>query len=79
MKHSKYIIFVVEGIETPVLFNPIIRHKDMIIAHWKPVSAGFCYRKDDGNFHVWGRSESFGIPARPADNDILNNFIEYDC
>jgi hypothetical protein len=81
---SKYIIFECHGgLETPVIFSPVLQHKEMKVSIGKPISAGFCKIKGldlDGKpiYSVWGESESLKLKCREEDYKILNSFIQYD-
>lgn len=79
-KQSKYIIVNTYGLEMPIVFNPVLQHKD-VANGLRPVSAGFCYRNDHpiGSFSVYGESVSLGIKSRPEDKGILEKYLEYDC
>jgi hypothetical protein len=78
MKHSKYIILD-NDLETPIVFSPLLEHVD--VAAGKPViSAGMCYRAEDGVFGTYGESVSLQVKSRPEkDPEILNRYLEYDC
>lgn len=78
MTKSKYIIVDENGIELPVIFNPILNHKT-IAGSQRVVAAGFCLpSSSDGKYKTWGASVSLGLASRPQDASILNDFLAYD-
>lgn len=74
---SKYIIIKDNGLEMPVVFNPLIDHSTIAGAN-KVVSAGFCRCNIDGYHSVWGESVKLRIKSRPEDADILDKMLEYE-
>ncbi len=75
---AKYIIVNELHVELPIVFNPIMDHGNVAAIGMKVVSAGFCRRKADGSFSVWGKSVSLNIGSRPEDAEILQTRLEYD-
>ena len=82
---SKYIIFENSlGMELPVVFSPLIEHRDIKLndSSFKPVSAGFCLLAQYEPYYdsVWGESVSLRLESRPdIDAKILNKYLQYDC
>jgi hypothetical protein len=76
----KYIIFEMDGIDSPVIFPPWVHHKT--IAHnlsGKVISAGFIRMGEgSGRLYVWGQSKSLGVKSRPvADLDIILRALDF--
>ena len=76
-KLSKYIIVDNRGLEMPIVFNPILEHR-RIAENFGVVSAGWCYRDDQGNFHCHGESVGLKIKSRPEDDPIIEKYLEYN-
>ena len=75
---SKYIIIDRDGLEYPIVFNPILGHDSFISFNIKAVSAGFCQLGEDGKWVAWGKSVALKLNSRPEDEKILNTFLEID-
>lgn len=77
MKKAKYIIINHLELETPIIFSPLLNHKD--VANGQTVlSAGFCNLNESGQWKTWGKSISLNISSQPDDNLILNNCLMLD-
>jgi len=68
---SKYIIIKQAGMEVPVVFSPVLSHKQMA-GMTKVESAGYCQLDIAGRWVAGGSSDSLDLSARPQDADILN-------
>lgn len=64
---SKYIVFEVNGLETIVLFEVVVKHSEVSIQWGKPVSAGFF--TEDGQ--CYGHSESLKLDSRGEEDSRL--------
>ena len=71
---SKYIIIKHAGTEVPVVFSPVLSHKQMA-GMTKVESAGYCELNIAGLWVAGGRSDSLDLSARPQDTDILNECL----
>ena len=72
---SKYIIIKHGGIEIPLVFSPLLLHKD--VAGKRTVkSAGFCGLNAIGKWIAGGKSASLELSARPQDAEILNAHLD---
>ena len=81
-KKSKYIIFEMRGgLEVPMVFSPLIQHREITVVGGKPISAGFCSLDEHEPYYdsVYGESISLKLKSRKEDADILNKYLEYDC
>ena len=78
LRNSKYVVFELQGLEVPVVFSPLITHKDVRVGDAKVVSAGFCDIDENGNYFVWGESVSLEKKCRPQDVDLLNALLSLD-
>ena len=85
---SKYIIFENScGLEIPVIFSPLIQHKDINLNdfNFKPVAAGFClfmgsHYNGSPFYSCWGESVSLKLTSRgKQDSEILDRYLQYDC
>ena len=68
---SKYIIIKHAGTEVPLVFSPVLSHKQ-VAGMTKVASAGYCQLDIAGCWVTGGRSDSLDLSARPQDADILN-------
>ncbi len=76
---SKYIIIETWVCPLPYVFSDLVSHDDF--AHrigGKPISAGFCYITEDGQYQTYGKSISLNLESRPEDTNILNKFLVGD-
>jgi hypothetical protein len=71
---SKYIIIKHAGTEVPVVFSPLLSHKQMA-GMTEVESAGYCELNIAGLWVTGGRSDSLGLSSRPQDTDILNAYL----
>lgn len=67
----KYVIVEKDGVETPVVFSPLLLHEHMT-GKSKVKSAGYCELDVTGSWNVNGQSVSLNCSARPQDAEILN-------
>lgn len=74
---SKYLILSVMGCELPVVFSPIIDHSTIAGTN-TVVSAGFCYRRRNGTYEVWGKSISLKKGSRLEDSEIISRTLEFN-
>lgn len=72
---SKYLIVLSYGLELPIVFNPILDH-GAIAGQLKVISAGFCYRCDNGAYSVFGESITLKKKSRPEDAEIIQKYLE---
>lgn len=71
---SKYIIIKHAGTEVPLVFSPVLSHKQ--VAGTAAVeSAGYCELDIAGLWGTGGRSDSLDLCSRPQDADILNGCL----
>lgn len=68
---AKYIIFTNNGIDLPVIFNPILKHEDVKVQGWQPISAGFCSFGTIG-WRCFGKSVSLKLESNKTDEMVLN-------
>ena len=68
---SKYIIIKHGDTEVPLVFSPLLSHKQ-VAGMTQVQSAGYCELDIAGRWLTGGRSESLGLSARPQDVGILN-------
>ena len=72
---SKYIIIIKHaGTEVPVVFSPVLSHKQMA-GMTEVESAGYCELDIAGLWVAGGSSDSLGLSSRPQDADILNGCL----
>ena len=71
---SKYIIIKHAGTEVPVVFSPVLSHKQMA-GMTEVESAGYCELDIAGLWVAGGSSDSLGLSSRPQDTDILNAYL----
>ena len=74
MTRSKYILIMVEGCETPIVFPVWCKHSDiaraLVGADGEVLSAGFVeFYADGGNAHVETLGESTSLKLAPGGND----------
>jgi hypothetical protein len=68
----KYIVFIFQGNEIPVMFPGIITHYDFAQNFPFPVvSAGFVRVEDDGSLTAYGESVSLEKKSRERDSVLL--------
>ena len=81
---NKYIIIMISGIETPILFPETMNHSDVARGLCfgsvdNVVSAGFWNTTvtTDGyvEYHAWGDSYTLKMKSREEDSAILNRFF----
>jgi hypothetical protein len=71
---SKYIIIKHAGREVPLVFSPLLSHKQVAgVMHVE--SAGYCELDIAGRWVTGGRSDSLALSARPQDVGILNESL----
>ena len=68
---SKYIIIKHAGTEVPLVFSPVLSHKQ-VAGMTEVKSAGYCELNIAGRWVAGGSSDSLGLSSRPQDTDILN-------
>lgn len=68
---SKYIIIKHAETEVPLVFSPLLSHKQ-VAGMTKVESAGYCELDIAGQWIANGRSDSLELISRPQDADILN-------
>ena len=68
---SKYIIIKHAETEVPLVFSPLLSHKQAA-GMTKVESAGYCQLDIAGRWVAGGSSDSLDLSARPQDADILN-------
>ena len=68
---SKYIIIKHAEEEVPLVFSPLLSHKQ-VAGMTKVESAGYCQLDITGRWVTGGWSDSLDLSARPQDADILN-------
>jgi hypothetical protein len=68
---SKYIIIKHAEREVPLVFSPLLSHKQ-VAGMTNVESAGYCQLDIAGRWVASGRSDSLNLSARPQDADILN-------
>jgi hypothetical protein len=68
---SKYIIIKHAEWEVPVVFSPLLSHKQ-VAGTTSIESAGYCQLDIAGCWVTGGGSDSLDLSARPQDADILN-------
>ena len=68
---SKYIIIKHAGTEVPLVFSPVLSHKQ-VAGMTEVESAGYCELDIAGQWIANGRSDSLELSSRPQDADILN-------
>jgi hypothetical protein len=67
----KYVMNNYLGVESPVVFPPMIKHTDRVdVTFGQPFSAGFCVIKDS-KVECYGESISLNLKSRPEDSLIL--------
>ena len=71
---SKYIIIKHAGREVPLVFSPVLSHKQ-VAGMTEVESAGYCELNIAGLWVAGGSSESLGLSSRPQDTDILNECL----
>jgi hypothetical protein len=86
----KYVIVEVGGIETPIIFDPIIQHSDFKARN--PISAGFFELKEENRaeqydawggvdfvpkVRVFGKSVSLDIDSRPEDAILIERALSH--
>jgi hypothetical protein len=71
---SKYIIIKHAGREVPLVFSPVLSHKQ-VAGMTKVESAGYCELDIAGLWVTGGRSDSLELSSRPQDADILNRCL----
>jgi hypothetical protein len=71
---SKYIIIKHAGTEVPVVFSPVLSHKQ-VAGMTEAESAGYCELNIAGQWIAGGRADSLGLSSRPQDTDILNAYL----
>lgn len=76
---SKYLIIKDKGLEIPILFSPLLNHKEILGAEMA-VSAGFCRIKSVNplKVEVWGNSVGLNLNSRPEDKGIIESLLEYE-
>lgn len=75
-KSSKYLVVEHYGLEMPIVFNPVLEHRQ-VAGNMKVVAAGFCWKNDDDSYGVSGLSVSLGLRCRPQDKEIIEKYLEY--
>ena len=68
---SKYIIIKHAGTEVPLVFSPVLSHKQ-VAGMTEVKSAGYCELNIAGRWVTGGSSDSLGLSSRPQDAGILN-------
>jgi hypothetical protein len=68
---SKYIIIKHAGMEVPVVFSPVLSHKQ-VAGMTEVESAGYCKLDIAGRWVAGGSSVTLGLSSRPQDAGILN-------
>ena len=68
---SKYIIIKHAGTEVPLVFSPVLSHKQ-VAGMTEVKSAGYCELNIAGRWVAGGSSDSLGLSSRPQDAGILN-------
>jgi len=68
---SKYMIIKHAGREVPLVFSPLLSHKQ-VAGTAEVESAGYCELDIAGLWVTGGRSDSLELSSRPQDADILN-------
>ena len=71
---SKYIIIKHAGTEVPLVFSPVLSHKQ-VAGMTEVESAGYCELDIAGLWVTGGRSDSLELSSRPQDVDILNRCL----
>ena len=78
---SKYIIVEDHGLEVPIVFCPLLQHKDVAKPYSKVISAGFCSVHKDindvTNWKCWGESISLKLDSRPEDEEVLTKLLAF--
>ena len=82
MIKSKYIIVEDRGLEIPIVFSPLIQHKDIANPlNLKVISAGFCHthcEPGDDSPIIWktyGESISLQSKSRPHDGQVIDKML----
>lgn len=76
----KYIIFLIDGLEYPVIFSPLVQHVYMAnkIRHDEILSAGFLKLDDNNNLYTTGRSVSLKVKSEATDLDLIKGQLHYN-
>ena len=77
----KYVMYDRNGIDTPILFPPMIKHDNlamMVVPSGKLISAGFVMQVDEGRIEAYGESKSLGLKSRGReDSKIIEDWLTF--
>jgi hypothetical protein len=80
MTGMKYIMYEENGIETPILFPPVIEHSVIarnLNVEIKLISAGFVYLTNTNSVLAEGRSHSLDLRSRLEDSKIIHDWLTF--